>query len=221
MTISNLHTLYNVFLFLTIFFFILTIALFFILDIRRVFMIRTGKAAKKDIRKLEEESFKTGRLTKYNSAKSVYGNSESFGESEEFDRTEAIDVNEPTSKTSQTGMMAGSQQVNQGNKYGQSGDDNATTVLSTNETTVLGNAGETTVLSNPGETTVLSGGGAVSAIERKFVITRKEMHIHTDEVINWFLCGRDKKIIGIIKSTNGEDNVQDEKIKGINMGYAK
>lgn len=159
MTLSSLHTLYYVFLFMTVFFFLLTIILFFVLDIKRVFLIRTGKAAKKDIKKLEEESFKTGRLSKYNSANSVYVNSAAFGESEEFDKTESINASEPDMPARQSEVVASA----------------------INETTVLSNEGETTVL-NTGETTVLSQ-NPLNSVGRKFNIVKKEMLIHTDEVI--------------------------------------
>ena len=60
----------------------------------------------------------------------------------------------------------------------------ATDEMYDNGTTVL-NAGETTIL-NAGETTVLSGGTGMVAGQsatRKYVITKKQMYIHTDECI--------------------------------------
>lgn len=117
--VEILNTGYIVCLVLTIIFFLLTILLFFVFDIRKIYMIRSGKAAKRDIKKLEEKNFKTGSLAKNNLQNSMYGESGEFEESEDLGKTEKIDRNT----------------------------DNATTVLVQEETTVLA-MGETTVLSS-------------------------------------------------------------------------
>lgn len=121
--VEILNTGYIVCLVLTIIFFLLTILLFFVFDIRKIYMIRSGKAAKRDIKKLEEKNFKTGSLAKNNLQNSMYGESGEFEESEDLGKTEKIDRN--TDRNT----------------------DNATTVLVQEETTVLA-MGETTVLSS-------------------------------------------------------------------------
>lgn len=162
---SIFNTCYIVCLVLTIIFFLITILLFFLFDIRRVFMIRTGRAAKRDIKKLEEENFNTGRLSRYQS-NTVYGESGSFAPSEEFGKTERIE-DDP--------MLTGYQMSNNpsgANTY--NADANSTTVLNNGETTVL-SAGETTVLSNQGMNSMNKN--------RKFNVVLSQMLIHTEEII--------------------------------------
>lgn len=63
--LSILNTGYTVCLVLALAFFLLSVVLFFLFDIRHVYMIKSGKAAKRDIRKLEETNFQTGQLSQY------------------------------------------------------------------------------------------------------------------------------------------------------------
>ena len=72
--------------------------------------------------------------------------------------------------------------VTQGAAPAAPGDVNATTVLGQNETTVLN--GELTTVLNAGATTVLNQGmiGKLNN-NRKFEIVKRDVHIHTEEVI--------------------------------------
>ena len=136
---------YIVCLILTVLFFILSIILFFVFDIRHIFMIRSGKAAKRDIKKMEKEKFKTGNLEQNNKKKSLYGESGDFETSEDLAETEVISNEE------------------------------STTVLEQNETTVLNNIGETTVLYFEDSNSTIP--------KQKFNIIKKQIYIHTKEVI--------------------------------------
>lgn len=159
MSLSTLNTLFYVFLALTIVFFLISVLLFFLFDIRRVFMIRTGRAARRDIKKIQDESFQTGRLSRKSSANSLYNGSGSLTESDELQKTEEVSI---ASGNAASGM----------NNNASDTGANATTVLQSEGTTVL----------TPEETTVLND--AVSNVKiGKFLITRKEIDIHTDEVI--------------------------------------
>ncbi|MCI6499323.1 MAG: hypothetical protein MSA21_10630 [Lachnospiraceae bacterium] len=166
MSLSTLNTLFYVFLALTIVFFLISVLLFFLFDIRRVFMIRTGRAARRDIKKIQDESFQTGRLSRNSSANSLYNGSGSLTESDELQKTEEVSniSGNASSNTNTAGNAADTGA-------------NATTVLQSEGTTVL----------NQEETTVLNAGvsdGATSNVKiGKFLIIRKEINIHTDEVI--------------------------------------
>lgn len=179
MSLSTLNTLYNVFLILTIVFFLISILLFFVFDIRRVYMIRSGRAAKRDIKRLSEENFNTGRLAK-RGVSNVYNNTGSFGASEEFGKTEQVIDNE-----SSDGMFTAvhSSTANPSNANPSTAAMNAMAAGSADvtQTTVL-SSGETTVLNNGG-TTVLGMGSGQVAKGRMFKIIREEMLIHTDEAI--------------------------------------
>lgn len=154
MSLSTLNTLFYVFLSLTIVFFLISVLLFFIFDIRRVFMIITGRAARRDIKKIQDESFQTGRLSRNGSATTLYNGSGSLAESDELSKTEDVS----SVAQSQTGTYAG--------------EGDATTLLE-----------EGTTVLNVDETTVLNKGSSENVKIGKFVITRKEINIHTDEVI--------------------------------------
>ena len=157
------QTGFTVCLVLAIAFLLIAILLFFVFNIKQIFLIRTGKAAKRDIKKLEEQNFNTGRLSKRNNH-TYYEHTDSLELSQEFGKTEQM-VTEHTSPPLQY----------------QQETDNSTTVLGQNETSVL-SGNETTVL-NAGETTVLGNQNVVPQITRKFVIIKNEMLIHTEELI--------------------------------------
>ena len=61
-TISLYHTLFLIFLVLTVIFALLSILLFFTFRIRQVFDFLTGRGEKRTIRQMEEENAKTGKL---------------------------------------------------------------------------------------------------------------------------------------------------------------
>lgn len=59
---SLLNTIFIVCLVLTVVFFVITLILFFLFDIRTIFNIRTGKAAAKTVKEMETANANTGRL---------------------------------------------------------------------------------------------------------------------------------------------------------------
>lgn len=161
-----LQTGFIVCLVLTIVFFLISVLLFFVFNIKQVYMVLSGKAAKRDIRKLQEENFNTGRLSKYQS-KNVY--------------TASLELSQDISRTERMDVVAEPQNVVT-NPVETNNTVNSTTVLGQNETTVLN--GEMTTVLNAGATTVLSQNmqGSTSA-NRMFNVIKNEMHIHTEEVI--------------------------------------
>ncbi len=162
---------YIICLVLAIVFFLISVLLFFVFDIRNIFLIRTGRAAKRDIRKLAEKNFQTGQLRRPDAGKYDMSNSGSLDESQE------TDVTEPMGK--ETDAVQQSQFISQGEQEtGAEG----TTVLGQNETTVLN--GEFTTVLNAGATTVLNQEEA-ERIGRKrvFILIKNEMYIHTEEII--------------------------------------
>ena len=60
--IDLFHTLYTICLVLFVAGILLTAALFFILDIRKIFGIKTGRSMQQTVRQMEEQNEKTGRL---------------------------------------------------------------------------------------------------------------------------------------------------------------
>lgn len=60
--ISVLRTCLQVCIAFSILFFIISVVLFFVFDIRTIFNIRTGRAKKKTVREMQEANNKTGRL---------------------------------------------------------------------------------------------------------------------------------------------------------------
>lgn len=60
--ISFFHTAFSVCVAFSILFFVVSVALFFVFDIKNIFDMRTGRAEKQKIREMEEENALTGRL---------------------------------------------------------------------------------------------------------------------------------------------------------------
>ncbi|MCB6415392.1 hypothetical protein LI221_10010 [Faecalimonas umbilicata] len=60
--INLYHTAFLVFLILTIVFFVISIALFILFDIRGIFDMKSGRGAKKAIQKMQELNDQTGKL---------------------------------------------------------------------------------------------------------------------------------------------------------------
>lgn len=168
--IEILKTGYIICLVLTVMFFLISVLLFFVFDIKQVFLVRTGRAAKRGIRKLEEQNFNTGRLSQYKAANHNFANSGSLENSQELPKTEQMSGNPAPVQPPQPPNFSGAQEGL------------ATTVLGQNDTTVLNN--EFTTVLNNGATTVLSQGmqGAIHET-RKFRIVKKEMCIHTEEIL--------------------------------------
>ena len=60
--ISTLETCFNIFVAFTVLFFVISVVLFFLFDIRTIFSIKTGRAKSKTIKEMQEVNSKTGRL---------------------------------------------------------------------------------------------------------------------------------------------------------------
>lgn len=190
--ISMLNTGFIICLVLTIVFFLISVLLFFVFDIKNVFLVRTGRAARKEIQKLQNDNFNTGRLMKYQN-NHVYGESGSFDTSENIGKTETMDMSR---------VNGGNQQDYYAQQYNQTAmsynsatqqpyanqNTEATAVLNSYETEVLSDSNnydsQTTVL-NEGTTTVLNTGmmQTQGGLNRKFDILKNQMIIHTEEVI--------------------------------------
>ena len=196
MSIETLNTLFYVFLILAIVFFLIAVVLFFVFDIKKIYLILSGKAEKLGVKKLQEESFKTGNLSKNNSANSVYSNTDSFAESGTIGATgrvtssntmrQASGISGHTSQSTLSGMeqttlLGGNEttllRTDHNNQFGTE----ETTMLSTDTTNLTG-VGETAVLD--GRTDVLGTQGTTMLNStRRFVIIKKSILIHTEEVI--------------------------------------
>lgn len=156
--INTLHTCFMAFLVITILFFVTSIALFFLLDIKTVFNHLTGRAVKKTIAQMQEANASTGRLRKVNKM--------AMGEMTPISVTDDL-VAESVTERLQENMVEGSEQ-----------------------TSLLDEGGEYTTLLNAGETSVLNESilqeqemEPLKVTMGKFVVTKKEMLIHTDEMI--------------------------------------
>lgn len=177
--ISILNTGYIICLVLTIVFFLISILLFIVFDIKHTFLVLTGRAAKKEIKKLEEENFNTGRLRRYQHPHN-YGDSGAFSSSEDFGKTETMADVPDTSQYAQQNQP----EYSPAQYDNQSNDSNATTILGQSDTTVLNANGAQTTVLNAELTTVLNADMRSTVHQnRKFDITKKEMLIHTEEVI--------------------------------------
>ena len=141
----------------------LAVLFFFLFDIPRVYLLRTGKGARKTIKKMEEINAQTGRLRRVNEE---YMLSEDTPLTGEIGHTPSHDISAPAAAPVQRA------------------DENATTVL--------GQQIETTVLSNS-ETTVLNSGTVDSAATNAYSYRRKTtgrfdvvasiVMTHSDEII--------------------------------------
>lgn len=149
----------------------LAVLFFFLFDIPRVYLLRTGKGARKTIKKMEEINAQTGRLRRVNEE---YMLSEDAPLTGEIGHTPSHDI----------GASAQRSEENATTVLGQRADENATTVL--------GKQIETTVLSNS-ETTVLNSGMVDSAATNAYSYQRKTtgkfdvvtsiVMTHSDEII--------------------------------------
>ncbi len=110
--------------------FVLAVLFFFLFDIPGVYLLKTGKGARKTIKKMEEINAETGRLRKVNEymvSQVATGNTAETGE--QMDPA----LHQPFQATSATVDNASSEGGNQTTVLGQNG----STVMASNETTVL------------------------------------------------------------------------------------
>lgn len=182
--ISLYHTGFIVCLCLAILFAVLSVIIFFVFDIRGVFDFMTGRAEKRTIRKMEEENARTGKLREeYHEP----------GSSADLYRTPSGSIPPviyPVTEPANTGVEKTEKM------YPPAGIDagsEETTLLAENagiEETTLLNSGEESF----GETVLLTPGmkqAIASADEkkekkdslRKFIITKENIWIHTNELI--------------------------------------
>lgn len=180
--ISLYHTGFIVCLCLAVLSAILSIVLFFVLDIRGVFDFMTGRAEKRTIRKMQEENAKTGKL------REEYHDP---GSSDELYRTPSgsippviYPVTEPANTgTEKTEKMyqtadAGSEETT---LLAENAGDEETTLLNSGE----GSFGETVLLTPELEQTLVSAEEEKEKQNpsRKFIITKENIWIHTNELI--------------------------------------
>lgn len=159
--INTLHTCFIAFLIITILFLVISVILFFALDIRNVFNHLTGRAVKKTIAQMQEANNSTGRLRKVNKM--------AMGEMTPISVTDDLVADSVTERLQEdsTDKTEGSEETSHLNDGGQ-------------YTTLL-NAGETSVLNQEMAYECQATGQNVTI--GTFVVTKKEMFIHTDEIV--------------------------------------
>lgn len=179
--IGILNTCFWVSLVLAIAFFILTVVMFFIFDIKTIFNIKTGRAQAKTVKEMKAANDSTGRLR-------VGG------------KTQTSKLSEAKRKESRAPAVKPPSDATKNLYYRPDGQEAGTEVLQTdaNETEVLQNdEAETDVLSSNmsgvqdnGETVVLSGTtGEIPVVKQpepeviSFKVIKKEFYIHSDEII--------------------------------------
>ena len=145
--------------------FVLAVLFFFLFDIPGVYLLKTGKGARKTVKKMEEINAETGRLRKQNEYMVSQVGTGTTAETEE-----SMDpaLNQPFQTTSAT--------VDNG--------ENQTTVLGQIESTIMAN-NETTVLNASAEYADQTTNTYVYKRETdgKFDVTFSLMYTHSDEII--------------------------------------
>lgn len=137
-------------------FLIISVILFFMLDIKHIFLMRTGKAAKKDIKRMSEENFNTGQLSRFGTRR--YRPTSFDATSSDLSRTEKIAKN----------------------KGGATVDGQITTVLNEEATTVLSQEG-TTVLNSFNGGITQNSLREKKILKGRFELVKEVMIINTDE----------------------------------------
>ncbi|MBE6707677.1 MAG: hypothetical protein E7578_00360 [Ruminococcaceae bacterium] len=140
----------------------LAVLFFFIFDIPRVYLVRTGKGARKTIKKMEEINAQTGRLRRVN---------EEYMLSEDAPLTGDIG-HTPSHDISSTPQMQGGAEGNATTVLGQQIE---TTVLSNNETTVLNGGVQNNAVSSAYSYQRKTSG--------KFDVVTNIVMTHSDEII--------------------------------------
>ena len=149
--------------------FVLAVLFFFLFDIPGVYLLKTGKGARKTVKKMEEINAETGRLRKQNDYMVSQVGS---GTTAETGETMDPALNQPFQSSSTTVENTSSEGGNQTTVLGQSG----STVMDNNETTVLNATAEfadasTSTYQYKRET------------DGKFDVTFSLMFTHSDEII--------------------------------------
>lgn len=196
--ISIYHTLFLVFLVLGLLLLVVSVVLFFRFDIRRIFDMKTGRAQKRTIQKMEEINAQTGKLRQ-----DMVANTPPKLKGEER-ITYPVTASNPTAPNPAVQKPGQAQTGNISNPGYASSTERARTEplggdayqetsllgTDTNETTVLSSGGnETTLLSeNNNETTVLSQKQMQEQrpkvqLPGMFKIEKEILWIHTQEIL--------------------------------------
>lgn len=163
--ISTLNTCFWVCLAFTALFFIISIALFFVFDIRTIFNIKTGRAQAKTVKEMKAANERTGRLR-------VDGKTQTSKLSEkekEAGRALAVSPPEP-------------QPQNQYNSGSEDTDVLSQTISTNSEYGNLDYA-ETSVLSDNMTDEFNQSNSSATADKIYFKVVKKELIIHTNEII--------------------------------------
>ncbi len=161
-TISLLQICFSICLALTVVFFIISVVLFFVFDIRLIFNIRTGRAKRKTVQEMQEANSRTGRLR-------IDG------------RTQTSQLKKGDKRRKNQPLI---QPPNKNNTY--TGDENhyndfhQATPDDYHESSTVELVSETSVLDKP----YYSNDNVVADSPRiKFTITKKLVIVHTNEII--------------------------------------
>lgn len=174
--LSILNTCFWVCLVFAVFFFILSIVLFFVLDIKKIFSIRTGLAQAKTVKEMQQANESTGRLR-------VNGKTQTSKLTEKTKAKGRVPAVVPP--TNEERAMFGQNNVSNVSNVSAEGAE-ATTVLSEPEETLVPQPqeyAETSVLS-PQTTDEFAQNTMRSDMPRvELKIIKKEIFIHTNEMI--------------------------------------
>ena len=155
-SISIFHTGFVICLAGTILFFVITIALFFIFDIRTIYAIRSGRAQAKSVKEMEMVNSSTGRLRA--------GKKKSSRQSSQRKKTNIPErsapavqqpVIQPPAAENRTPITHETVDYSESVTEKLSPNNAAAYSSNAQETAVLNDAGETAVLNDAGETAVL------------------------------------------------------------------
>lgn len=190
--LSVLNTAFVICLAMTILFFVVSVILFFLFDIKTIYMIRSGRAQAKTVKEMEEINSSTGRLRgtakqtdkdrkkKSRNAPVVQTPTESQVQpdpAEYADGTEVLDYESET-----TEKLSGSANA-QSRNVPVFDDSSQTTILAQEaETSVLNIESETTVLSQQTQPQPSSDYGT-EVVATFFDVVKKIIISDTDEVI--------------------------------------
>lgn len=192
--INVYHTAFIIFLVLTILFLLLSIFLFFKLNIREIYDMRTGRGAKRKIQEMEEINERTGKLRedavyeKYNMSNyDVMPQSKSEPLQEvrhtvTYQDQGNVDLSQ--NKIPIKNMVEGEEATTLLN------DESATTLLNDESVTTLLNDQSATTLLDGGSKTLILGSNEIQEAEKTkkevsgtFNIEKDVMLIHTDEIL--------------------------------------
>lgn len=190
--LSVLNTAFVICLAMTILFFVVSVILFFLFDIKTIYMIRSGRAQAKTVKEMEEINSSTGRLRgtakqtdkdrkkKSRNAPVVQTPTESQVQPDPAEYADGTEVLDYESKT--TEKLSGSANA-QSRNVPVFDDSSQTTILAQEaETSVLNIESETTVLSQQTQPQLSSDYGT-EVVATFFDVVKKIIISDTDEVI--------------------------------------